>query len=97
MSKEINGCYSDYDRLWLEAVAGKRKVDPYEWDNLLSNAMANRILDYIDELEATIDRVKALPDEWRSQEWLSIPHEESKRLCASELESALSGKEVSDG
>ena len=57
MSKEINGRYSDSDREWLEAVAGKRKIDPYEWDNLLSNGMANRILDRIAELED--ERLKA--------------------------------------
>ena len=55
MSKEINGRYSDSDREWLEAVAGKRKIDPYEWDNLLSNAMANRILDYIAELKSLLE------------------------------------------
>ena len=56
MSKEINGRYSDSDREWLETVAGKRKIDPHEWDNLLSNGMANRILDRIAELEAQLER-----------------------------------------
>jgi len=60
MSKEINGCYSYYDHQWLKAVAGKCKVDFYEWDNLLSNAMANRILDRITELEAWVSEAKRI-------------------------------------
>lgn len=60
MSKEVNGVYADYDRQWLETVAGKRRGEIHEWDNLLSNAMANRILDRIAELEDNFNSSKEL-------------------------------------